>query len=285
MKNIKIIADSTIGLTEQEIKKRDITIIPLNVIIDGVSYKDEVEIFIDEVLEQVNKGVKVGSSQPAPELFEEAFLQLKEEGATDILCFTLSSTLSGTYQSAIIGKMDIEDVNIHIIDTLSGSIGSLLMYDLAMEDLDNGMEIADMIKHIEVLKKRSTVILNMENLNALKISGRISRIRAAIGNLIKVKPILEYKQGILEVTSKYRTESAVHNAIVEKILEDYALMKSRMIIYIGHVYNREGSKKLQKLIERTKELKDVTIKFFEKMTAVIAINIGFGGIGISWVYE
>lgn len=285
MKNIKIIADSTIGLTEQEIKKRDITIIPLNVIIDGVSYKDEVEIFIDEVLEQVNKGVKVGSSQPAPELFEEAFLQLKEEGATDILCFTLSSTLSGTYQSAIIGKMDIEDVNIHIIDTLSGSIGSLLMYDLAMEDLDNGMEIADMIKHIEVLKKRSTVILNMENLNALKISGRISRIRAAIGNLIKVKPILEYKQGILEVTSKYRTESAVHNAIVEKILEDYALMKSRMIIYIGHVYNREGSKKLQKLIEGTKELKDVTIKFFEKMTAVIAINIGFGGIGISWVYE
>ena len=149
MKNIRIIADSTFGLTEQEIKKRNITIIPLNVIIDGVSYKDEVEIYIDEVLENVKNGVKVGSSQPAPELFEEAFLRLKEEGATDILCFTLSSTLSGTYQAANIGKMEIDNVNIHVIDTLSASIGSLLIYDLAMEDLDSGMGIAEMKKHVD----------------------------------------------------------------------------------------------------------------------------------------
>ena len=284
-KNIRIMADSTIGINEYEIKKRNITIIPLNVIIDGVSYKDEVEIFIDEVLEFVKKVVKVGSSQPSPDLFEKKFLQLKEEGATDILCFTLSSTLSGTYQSANIAKTDIKDVNIYIIDTFSASIGSLLMYDIAMEDLDSGMEITDMVKHIEALTRKSTVILNMENLNALKISGRISRIRAAIGNLIKVKPILEYKEGILEVTSKYRTESAVHNAIIEKIKNDYLKMKKRMIIYIGHVYNRESSKKLQNLIEKTKELKNVTIKFFDKMTAVVAINIGFGGIGLSWVYE
>lgn len=285
MKNIRIIADSTFGLTEQEIKKRNITIIPLNVIIDGVSYKDEVEIYIDEVLENVKNGVKVGSSQPAPELFEEAFLRLKEEGATDILCFTLSSTLSGTYQAANIGKMEIDNVNIHVIDTLSASIGSLLIYDLAMEDLDSGMGIAEMKKHVELLTRNSTVVLNMENLNALKISGRISRIRAAIGNLIKVKPMLEYKEGILEVTNKYRTESAVHAAIVEKIIEDSKKKTKRMIIYLGHVYNREGIKKLQKLIEGAKELKDVTIKFFDKMTAVIAINIGFGGIGLSWVYE
>ncbi len=285
MKNIRIITDSTFGLSEKEIVKRNITIIPLNVIIDGVSYKDEVEIFIDEVLEQVKNGVKVGSSQPAPELFEAAFLKLKEEGASDILCFTLSSTLSGTFQSANIGKMDINNVNIHVIDTLSASIGSLLIYDLAMEDLDSGMSIEDMIKHVELLTKNSTVILNMENLNALKISGRISRIRAAIGNLIKVKPILEYKEGILEVTNKYRTESAVHNAILEQIKADYAKSTKRMIIYLGHVYNHEGIKRLQKLIEGSKELKGVSIKFFDKMTAVIAINIGFGGIGLSWVYE
>lgn len=110
-------------------------------------------------------------------------------------------------------------------------------------------------------------------------------MKAAIGNLIKVKPMLEYKEGILEVTNKYRTESGVHQAILEKIIEDNAKAKKRMVIYLGHVYNQKGIKKLQSLIEESKILKNVTIKFYDKMTAVIAINIGFGGIGLSWVYE
>ena len=122
--NLKIVADSTFNLDNKFIEENNITVVPLNVIINGESFRDDIDVSIADVTNALQSGKKVSSSQPSPIKYVEVFESLKKEGATDILCLTISSTLSGTYQSAKIAEREVEGVNIYVVDTLSTSVGA-----------------------------------------------------------------------------------------------------------------------------------------------------------------
>jgi DegV family protein with EDD domain len=283
MMRIKIVCDSTFGLEEEFIKEKNIEIVPLNVIIDNKSYRDLFDIQLNEVLEAVTNGSKVSSSQPAPSLYRKVFRELKEEGYTDILCFTISSTLSGTYSSANLGAQDIDDINIHIVDTLSASIGAEILLREAILALEEGRSLDDVLNMLENLKKNAVILLSMENLKYLRLSGRITRIKATIGSLIHVKPILEYFNGKLTVHSKFRTGKAVFNYLLERISSAFSEAKSKFILYLSHVQSLEKVLKLKAMIEE--KIEDLQIRISPEITPVVAINIGYGGIGVAWTYE
>ncbi|MFA7011146.1 MAG: DegV family protein, partial [Bacilli bacterium] len=214
--NLRIVVDSTFNLDSRFIEENRITVVPLNVIINGESFRDDVDVSIDDVMNALQSGKKVSSSQPSPATYVEVIETLKEEGATDILCLTISSTLSGTYQSAIIAQQEVEGVNFHVVDTLSTSVGAEIIAELTVEKVKENYSIEQLIHYIEHIKKNSGILMNFENLNTLKMSGRITKIKAAIGNLIKVKPIIEYINGKVLILNKLRTEKNVVAYIVER---------------------------------------------------------------------
>ena len=215
--NLKIVADSTFNLDNKFIEENNITVVPLNVIINGEYFRDDIDVSITDVTNALKSGKKVSSSQPSPIKYVEVFETLKKEGATDILCLTISSTLSGTYQSAKIAEREVEGVNIYVVDTLSTSVGAEIIAELVVEKAKENYSIEQLIQYIEHIKKNSGILMNLENLNTLKLSGRITKIKAAIGNLIKVKPIIEYINGKVLIFNKMRTEKNVISYIVERI--------------------------------------------------------------------
>ena len=279
----KIIVDSTFNLEENFIKDNNIEVIPLNVLIDGQTYQDSVDISFDEVMEAAYSGKGVTTSQPSPMLFQQYFERLRDEGATDIICLTLSSTLSGTFQAANIAKNEVNGVNIHLIDTLSASLGSEILANILVDELKAGTDTETAVEKINTIKHNSGILLNMENLTSLRKSGRIHRIKATIGNLLRVKPIIEYFQGKVSINSKFRTEKQVVEWIIEKMKSLLDGINTKIHISIAYVHSKE---RIKLLLQKVKEaFPNIAIKVRDGITPVIAINIGYGGIGVAWCFE
>ncbi|MFA5766188.1 MAG: DegV family protein, partial [Bacilli bacterium] len=273
----------TFNLDSRFIEENGITVVPLNVIINGESFRDDVDVSIDDVMNALQLGKKVSSSQPSPATYVEVFEALKAEGATDILCLTISSTLSGTYQSGIIAQQEVEGVNVHVVDTLSTSVGAEIIAELTVEKVKENYSIEQLIHYIEYIKKNSGILMNFENLNTLKMSGRITKIKAAIGNLIKVKPIIEYINGKVLILNKLRTEKNVVAYIVERIKSEVKVSTKRVLIYISHA---NAIERVVRVADALKEgINTAVVKISRQISPVIAINLGYGGIGVAWCYE
>ncbi len=196
---------------------------------------------------------------------------------------TISSTLSGTYQSAKIAEQEVEGVHIHVIDTLSTSVGAEIIVELVVEKVKENYSIEQLIDYIEHIKKNSGILMNFENLNTLKLSGRITKIKAAIGNLIKVKPIIEYINGKVLIFNKMRTEKNVVSYIVERIKSEIKESTKKVLIYISHANAIERVERVAKALGEG--IEHAVIKISRQISPVIAINLGYGGIGVAWCYE
>ena len=279
--NLKIVVDSTFNMDDRFIEENEITVVPLNVIINGDSFRDDIDVSIDDVMNALQSGKKVSSSQPSPATYVEVFENLKAQGATDILCLTISSTLSGTYQSAMIASQEVE--GIHVVDTLSTSVGAEIITELVVEKVKVNYSIEQLLDYIEEIKKNSGILMNFENLNTLKLSGRITKIKAAIGNLIKVKPIIEYINGKVLILNKLRTEKNVVSYIVERIKSEISSTTKKVLIYISHA---NAIERVERVAEALKMgIDNAVIKISRQISPVIAINLGYGGIGVAWCYE
>ena len=279
----RIIVDSTFNLEEEFINQNNIVVIPLNVIIDGQSYQDGVEISFDQVMEAADSGKSVTTSQPSPLLFQEYFERVRDEGATDIVCLTISSTLSGTFQAANIAKNEVTGVNIHLIDTLTTAIGAEILTNILVNDLNEDVQLNEVIDKINTIKHNGGILLNMVNLNALKKSGRIHRIKATIGNLLRVKPIIEFFHGKVSINSKFRTEKQVAEWIIEKMKALLEGITAKIHIYIAYIDSIDRIKLVLQMLKEA--FPNIPIKVRDGITPVIATNLGYGGIGIAWCHE
>lgn len=278
--SFKIIVDSTFNLDDDFIKEHDIYVVPLNVIIDNLNYLDG-EISIDEILEALENGKKVSTSQPSPAVFEKVFNEVKVTGYSDILCLTLSSTLSGTYQSAMIAKSEVKDINIYVFDTLTAAMGAEILVDIVVRDKDKSLE--EIIEKLKVVLQNSGILFNMQNLNTIKRSGRISKIKATIGNLLLVKPIIEFFDGKVTINSKFRTDSQVFKWIAMKMKSLLEANNTKIHIIVAHL---RAENRVVKLIAKLKEsFPHIPIKLKSSISSVIAVNIGYGGVGVAWSYE
>lgn len=283
MKKIRIVVDSTFNLEPEFVKDNEITIVPLNVIIDNSSYQDKVNIDLQGVMGALDEGKKVTTSQPSPNLFHEAFLNLRDEGATDIICLTISSTLSGTFQAANIGSHDIEGVNIHIIDSLTTSIGGEILTQIMINDLNEGKDVLEVVEKIKQVRHQGAILMNFNDLKHLVKSGRMSRLKATIGNLLRVKPIIECLDGNVDVIEKKRTEKSVFEFIINRIKNDFSKVKSKAYIYVGHVKESETIARITQMLQET--FTNIKVVFGREISPVVAINLGYSGFGVAFYYE
>lgn len=282
MKN-RIVVDSTFRLPPEYVALHQLEVVPLNVIIDNKTYVDGVDISLAEVLRAVDEGRKVSTSQPSPQAFIQAFKKLTEEGATDILCVTIASTLSGTFNSAQLAAKDITNVNLHLFDSLSTSVGGEMLVRILVEQVELGKTIQEAIDYTLPFRANSVILMAMENLDAIRKSGRLSRIKATIGNLLRVKPIIEFINGKTHVNNKFRTEKAIVDFIIERIKADLKNVNSRFEISISHVQVLDKVEKIIKIIEA--EIKNIHIHLSLEISPVVAINLGYGGFGIGWCHD
>jgi fatty acid kinase fatty acid binding subunit len=216
---IKIVTDSTAYLSEATIRQHDIRVVPLYVHFGEEAFKEGVELSNEEFYARLKEApVLPTTSQPSAGEFLEVFKELTEAGH-EIMTLTISSKLSGTWNSAMAAKEMLPDAKVCVIDSLSTSIGLQLMVEAAIEAAAAGATCQEIVDQIEEIKQKMYILFVVDTLEYLAKGGRIGNAKAFLGTLLKVKPILILQDGAIEpleqVRSKRKALSQMLNLAVE----------------------------------------------------------------------
>lgn len=274
---IKIVCDSISDLPIEIIQKYDIEIVPLTVLFNGVEYlagKDLTNEQFYKMLRETSSMPK--TSQATYAQFKSTFEKYNNSDY-EILYIAGSSAASGTYQSAVLAKNDGHD-NVTIIDTQSLSIGSGLFVMKACELVEQGFTLNEIIDILENLKDSEDVVFSVDNLEYLKMGGRISSAKATLGNLLSIKPILEVKDGLVTQKSQVRGKKQIFTTLVNSIISKYGNDLTNKTIILGCGDNEEDLNTLKDTL-----LKDAKIDkiYSVNIGCVVCSHSGPGIVGIS----
>lgn len=249
MNKIKIICDSLSDIPKELIDKYDIEVVPLTVILDDKEYKDGVDISNDEfykILREQNAYPK--TSQATYPQFKEVFEKYVNEGRK-ILYIAGSSVATGTYQSAVLAKNDIDgEIYTYDSQTFSYVIGILVVK--AAELAQQGKDIDEILDEIKKLREKTYVLFSVDTLEYLQKGGRISSTKAAIGSILNIKPILDIKNGLVAPVCQVRGKKHVISKMIELIKENCGTDLTNQVISIGY---SDDFKEKDKLTEAVKE--------------------------------
>ncbi len=215
-RTVAIVTDSTCDLDAELVKKQGITVVPLNVHFGESVYLDQVDISTDEFMEKMATSNPLPTtSQPSVGMFEEAFRRAAaEQGVTEIVCITISSKLSGTFQSASIASQNLADeLTIEVVDSFSGSYGlgfqALRAAELADES-KNAKEISEILLN-EL--GRYHVVFFVDTLDHLRRGGRIGKAAQLVGSFLQLKPLLRVDEGQIVPFERTRTRAKAIRAL------------------------------------------------------------------------
>ena len=213
---IAISSDSTLSISLAEAKERGLFVMPLNVIVDGREYHDNIDISREELTAFMRAGSRISTSTPTPVEIEEYFNKIFAEGYEEIVHFTISSKLSSMFELFSLTCANLFGDKITIID--SKSLCSFMANHVfeAKRLADEGLSRAAIFEAISKRIASEYVIFVPESLTFLKNGGRVSPAVAAIGNWIRLKPILFFQNG--EIGKKGATRH-LKKAIEEELIE------------------------------------------------------------------
>ena len=218
---IRILVDSSSDILVDN--QENVTVVPLSITLDNKTYLDGVELGHDQFYDMLVKTEDFPkSSQPAPQLFVDAFEQAKANNDT-LLCLMLSSGVSGTYQSAVLAKNIVEYDNIYIVDTLTGSAGTILLVEEAQRMIAQNKPIEEIVERMEELKHHTMVYLSVDTLEYLYRGGRLDKTAAFVGSIAKVKPIIYVtREGTIGAAGKAIGTNRAMNALID-ITKEYPI--------------------------------------------------------------
>lgn len=276
---IRIITDSTSDIDVVQAKKLGVTIIPLKVIFGDKEYKDGVDISIEGFYDKLVTAEKLPTtSQPSPDDFLSSFLEAKKANDS-VVVILISGKLSGTVQSAVIAKELAEYEDIHIVDSQITITGLRFLVEHAVKLRDEGKSATEIALALEDLKDRIVLLAMMDTLEYLYKGGRLSKSSAILGSLLKFKPIITLKDGVIAVVGKERGTNKGIAKILE-IIEERGHIDENYPLYFG--FTAEDSKTKQ-LMDSVKERFGFTSGSIHPVGCVVGTHAGPGACVITFI--
>ncbi len=284
MEKIALVTDSTVYLPKKYLEENKIHVVSLNIIDGEKSYK-ELEVDNDFVFKRQDEKAGLTTSQPAPSEFVDAYEKAFKEGYEKVFVLTLSKGLSGTYQSAILGKNMVEQKDkIHVFDTNNAAYGNELLLEKLVDLLKSEKTSAAVIKRMEKIIEETQLYFTVENLFSLQKGGRLSKAQALLGTVLRVKPIIKIVDGKLKLEHKERTHKKVHKYLADQVLEDENRSDDKTLnVRIIHRDSEENAIEIKRLIEEN--FSGAKIAVTDYLGPVFSIHIGKKGFGLAWFYE
>ena len=274
---IRIIVDSTADLTK-EYQER-VHVVPLTVHFGEEEYVDGVTMdkkeFYDRLIEN---DVLPTTSQATPDAFMQEFDKVKEAGDTAVV-ITLSSKLSGTYQSACIAAEDYD--NIFVVDSGTAAIGSGILVELACRMLDEGLAAEEIAARLDEEKEKVLVVALVDTLEYLKKGGRISAAVAVVGGMLNIKPVVSIDDGAIQILGKARGSKMGNNLLVQEIEKAGGVDFSKPVL-LG--YTGISDALLLKYIEDSKHIWEGNLDElrYESIGSVIGTHAGPGAVAVAF---
>lgn len=275
---IRLLVDTAADYTLKELEEKNISLVPLTVMIGENSYLDTIELERNDLYKMLESGTDFPkTSQPSPQMFVELFEDAKNKG-DEIICILISSSLSGTCQSAHLAKTMVDYDNIYIIDSLSATHAIRIMADYALKLIDEGLTASEITKRVEEMKSRVKILAAVDTLDYLCRGGRLSKTAAAIGTLANLKPLLTVStEGKVEVIGKCIGRVKALNQLI-KLLQEKKI-DTDFPLYTLYAYGTESTEKLEKKLES--ENYSVTDRL--QIGSTIGAHVGPGATGIIFV--
>ncbi len=221
MAGIQIVTDSACDLMPETVEERRVRIVPLSVRFGEEELVDREELSTKEFWDRViTRRIIPETAAPAPGKFQHAFLDAADEGCSGALCITLSSRLSATYQAACTAAQSVADrIAVNVVDSLTVTMGEGFLVLSASDQADQGKSLEEITSGVKELMARTRVYGVLESLDFLRRGGRIGGAAHLMGSLLSIKPVLEVREGVVEVESKQRTRQRSLKYLADKPLQ------------------------------------------------------------------
>lgn len=187
---IRIIVDSGSDLLPEVACEHNIQVLPLLANVNGVEYRDGIDLERDgfyALLEETGAFPK--TSQVSPHAFAEAFKEARDSG-DEVIAITLSSALSGTYQSAKLAQAMVGEEGVYVVDSLTATYAIAMIAECACALRDEGLSAKQIVAEIERFKGRVKLVAVLDTLEYLQRGGRLPKAAARLGEAAKLKPVV-----------------------------------------------------------------------------------------------
>lgn len=272
--SLKIITDSTCDMNLQELNDLGVIRVPLTVNFQGANHLDWEEITPKDIIDGVNSGADLPTtSQPSPEAFAEKYREAVAAGAEQILVVTISSELSGTYQSAMIASQDA-GVPVTVFDSRAASVGSAHVVRRAAELRDQGVDLEEMLPSLERIRDTNLPLITVGGLEFLQKGGRLGRAAAVIGGMLNIKPILTVREGKIVAEGRARGSKKALAEVVNMVRDYAAQQTGKVYMTFLHVQDPAAAQEMKDAIDATGIDYDGGLVY--EIGAVIAAHVGPG---------
>jgi DegV family protein with EDD domain len=216
--SVAVVTDSTAYLPVDALVDVPVEVVPVQVVIGGRAYDEtDPEASPARVAEALRAWQPVTTSRPSPERFRQAFTEAAEHGATAVVCATLSSRMSATFESAELAAKEV-DIPVHLVDSRTVGMGLGFAVLAGAQRAADGAEADDVASLIERRARASVSLFYVDTLEYLRRGGRIGAARAAMGQALQVKPILQILDGEVVPLERVRTSSKAIARLTELTL-------------------------------------------------------------------
>lgn len=275
----QIVADSCCDLSGELREKMKIVEVPLTIRVNDKLYVDDESLDTSELIAEMKSSAESPSTScPSPDDFIKSYRADK-----DSFVVTLSSELSGTYNSALLGKQLFEEENkdsfIHVFNSKSASVGETMISLKLFELIDEGLENSVIIERTEKYIAEMKTFFILESLDNLIKAGRISKFKGKLASLLSIVPIMKATEvGEIDLCEKVRGAKKALNRLVDIIGEQGESFEEKML-GIAHCNCLDKALRLKSEIERKYNFKDIIIVETQGISTVYAND---GGIVIAF---
>lgn len=275
---IKILVDTSSDYTVEEIQAQGMELVPLHITMNGKDYRDAYDLSKDEFFEMQKECEEFPkTSQPTPQDFVEIFEKAKEAG-DELICILLSTSLSGTFQSAALAKNIVEYDKIHLVDSLTATHMIRILADHAEKLAKEGKSAQEIVEALENLKGRVKVLFSVDTLEYLYKGGRLSKAAAALGEMARIKPLLTVTpEGEVGVVGKCMGRNKAISSLTKMLTERE--IDPEFPMYSAYTYGTENVEAFEKRLEET----GFHIVKRQQVGATIAAHLGAGVCGVFFV--
>lgn len=273
-----ILTDSTAYLPQELREQLNIHMIPLSVVFETETYREEIDITAEEFFKKIKNADKLPTtSMPPIGLFVEKFEELAKDYDA-VICIHLSSGISGTFQGSVTSGEMVDNIKVYSFDSeLACRVEGFYVLEAA-KMAQQGADPEAIIERLNEIKKSVRAYFMVDDLSNLQRGGRLSSAQAILGSLLQVKPVLHFQDKVIEPFEKIRTRKKAINRIVELFEED-ASSGEPMECVIIEANGEEQALELKKQLEAKYPNVNFDTSYFGP---VVGNHLGEGAIGIGW---
>ena len=271
-----LITDSACDLTDEQLKRYHIRMIPLRIICQNAEYRDRIDLDPDQIYGIMDNELPK-TSLPLPEELHSLYADLIENGYTDVIHICISSGLSGTWNMIRILSGEYRDrLNIRVVDSKTLSTGLGFMVLAAAMALEDGADPDTAVLAAQKVRSTQLGMFVIRTLEYLRKGGRIGLVEGVMGNLLQIKPIVFVNDdGIYETLAKARG----YKAAVEQMIQEAVKRFGKTQIHLSVVHG-QAQEDAQNLLDRLKQVLNIASNMIAPVSPVLAIHTGRGLLGI-----